>query len=109
MNLQPLKWLKKLERVMFPTMKNIKVAVFKRNLIINDKFFLKRVAYFQDKGFEGTVLKNVICTNLHFVTLNNKRKYSFNSSYYDDDDKSVSELTALFNTIWGSISFINKF
>ena len=89
-------------------MKNIKVAVFKRNLIINDKLFLKRVAYFQDKGFEGTVLKNVICTNLHFVTLNNKRKYSFNSSYYDDD-KSVSELTALFNTIWAQFPLLINF
>jgi hypothetical protein len=85
-------------------MKNIKVAVFKRNLINNDKFFLKRVAYFQDKGFEGTVLKNIICTNLQFLTLNNKRKYSLNSNYYDDD-KSVFELTALFNIIGGSISF----
>jgi len=73
-------------------------------LIINDKYFLKRVSYFQDKRLEGTILEDVTCTNFHFVTLHNNRKYTFNINYYGND-KGVSELVGLFNTIAGSISF----
>lgn len=96
--------LAEIEKILSPVMKNVKVAQFDGNLIINDKYFLERVSYFQDKGFEGTYLQEVNCTNFHFVTLHNKSKYSFDINYYGDD-KSVSELIALFNTIGGSISF----
>ena len=96
--------LSEIERILSPTMKNVKVAQFDGNLIINDKYFQKRVSYFQDKDLEGTDLQEVNCTNFHFVTLHNKIKYSFNINYYGDG-KSISELSALFNTIGGSISF----
>jgi hypothetical protein len=85
-------------------MKNVRVVQFDGNLIINGKYFLKRVSYFQDKNMEETVLQEANCTNFHFVTLHNKTKYSFNINYYGDD-KSIAELSALFNTIGGSITF----
>ena len=96
--------LTEVEKALSPTMKNVKVVEFKGNLIISDKYFIKRVSYFQDKRLEGTVLENVICTNFHFVTLHNNINYRFNINYYGDD-KGVSELVGLFNCIAGSISF----
>ena len=93
-----------IEKLLSPIMQNVRIIELKGNLIINDKYFLKRVAYFQDKTLEGTILEGVNCTNFHFVTIHNKRKYSFNINYYGDD-KSISELIGLFNTIAGSISF----
>lgn len=96
--------LSEIERILSPSMKNIKVVQFEGNLIIHDKYFLKRVSYFEDKRLNGTVLEGVNCTNFHFVTLSDKTKYSFNINYYGND-KSVSELIGLFNTIGGSINF----
>jgi hypothetical protein len=96
--------LSEIERILSPTMKNVRVVQFDGNLIINGKYFLKRVSYFQDKNMEETVLQEANCTNFHFVTLHNKTKYSFNINYYGDD-KSIAELSALFNTIGGSITF----
>ena len=85
-------------------MQNARVVDFVGNLKINNKYFLKRIAYFEDKTLDGTIFEGVNCTNFHFVTLHNNRKYTFNINYYGDD-KSVSELVGLFNTIGGSISF----
>ena len=96
--------LKELERVLSPTMKNVKVVQFEGNLIIDDKYFLKRISYYQDQNLVGTVLENVNCTEFHFVTLHDKKKYSLNIIYWGDD-KSVSDLIGLFNTIGGSVKF----
>lgn len=96
--------LKELERVLSPTMKNVKVVQFEGNLIIDDKYFLKRVSYYQDQNLVGTVLENVNCTEFHFVTLHDKKKYSLNIIYWGDD-KSISDLIGLFNTIGGSVKF----
>ena len=96
--------LSEIEKTLSPTMRNVKVLQFEGNLIIHDKYFLKRVSYYQDKRLDGTVLEDVNCINFHFVTLQNKTKYSFNINYYGDD-KSVSDVVGLFNTIGGSIKF----
>ena len=98
--------LSEVERILSPLMENVRVVQLDANLIINNKYFLRRVSYFKDGRLKGTVLEDVNCTNFHFVTLHNKRKYSFNINYFGND-KSISELTALFNTIGGSISFNN--
>ena len=96
--------LSEIEKILSPTMRNVKVVQFEGNLIIHDKYFLKRVSYYQDKRLDGTVLEDVNCINFHFVTLQNKTKYSFNINYYDDN-KSVSDVIGLFNTIGESINF----
>ena len=96
--------LSRIEKLLPPIMKNVKVITLQSNLIIHDKYFLKRVSQYQDKRLNGTVLEGVNCINFHFVTLQNKTKYSFNINYYGDD-KSVSNLVGLFNTIGGSIKF----
>ena len=96
--------LSEIEKILSPTMRNVKVVQFEGNLIIHDKYFLKRVSYYQDKRLDGTVLEDVNCINFHFVTLQNKTKYSFNINYYGND-KSVSDVVGLFNTIGGSINF----
>ena len=96
--------LSRIEKLLPPIMKNVKVITLQSNLIIHDKYFLKRVSQYQDKRLNGTVLEGVNCINFHFVTLQNKTKYSFNINYYGDD-KSVSDVVGLFNTIGGSIKF----
>ena len=96
--------LSRIEKLLPPIMKNVKVITLQSNLIIHDKYFLKRVSQYQDKRLNGTVLEGVNCINFHFVTLQNKTKYSFNINYFGDD-KSVSNLVGLFNTIGGSIKF----
>jgi hypothetical protein len=101
------KWkgdLSRVEKILPPIMKNVKVITLQSNLIIHDKYFLKRVSQFIDKRLDGTILEGVNCINFHFVTLQNKTKYSFNINYYGDD-KSVSNLVGLFNTVGGSIKF----
>ncbi|MDO7599283.1 MAG: hypothetical protein MUQ70_04895 [Flavobacteriaceae bacterium] len=101
------KWkgdLSRIEKLLPPIMKNVKVITLQSNLIIHDKYFLKRVSYYQDKRLDGTVLEDVNCINFHFVTLQNKTRYNFNINYYGDD-KSVSDVVGLFNTIGGSIKF----
>ena len=96
--------LSEIEKILPPKMKNVKVVQFEGNLIINDKYFLKRVSYYNDQSLVGTILEDVNCTEFHFVTLHNKKKYSLNIVYWGDD-KDVSSLIGLFNTIGGSIRF----
>jgi len=96
--------LSEIEKILPPTMKNVKVVQFEGNLIINDKYFLKRVSYYNDQSLVGTILEDVNCTEFHFVTLHNKKKYSLNIVYWGDD-KDVSSLIGLFNTIGGSVKF----
>lgn len=98
--------LSEVEKLLSPLMENVRVVQLDANLIINNKYFVRRVSYFRDGRLKGTILEDVNCTNFQFVTLHNKRKYSFDISYFGND-KSISELTALFNTIGGSISFKN--
>lgn len=93
-------------KLLSPLMENVRVVQLDANLIIDNKYFVRRVSYFKDGRLKGTILEGVNCTNFQFVTLHNKRKYSFDISYFGND-KSISELTALFNTIGGSISFKN--
>ena len=93
-----------IEKILPPTMKNVKVVQFEGNLIINDKYFLKRVSYYNDQSLVGTILEDVNCTEFHFVTLHNKKKYSLNIVYWGND-KDVSSLIGLFNTVGGSVKF----
>ena len=85
-------------------MKDVDVIDFKANLIINDKYFLRRICQFYDNRQEKNFLSKVVCTNFLFSTLHNKTKYDLTISYYGND-KGVSELVGLFNTIGGSIKF----
>ena len=96
--------LSEIEKILPPSMKNVKVVQFEGNIIINDKYFLKRVSYYNDQSVAGTILEDVNCTEFHFVTIHNKKKYSLNIVYWGDD-KDVSSLIGLFNTIGGSVKF----
>ena len=85
-------------------MRGVRVAHYDGNLIINDKYFLRRIAQFEDKRLDGTRLQGVNCLNFHFVTLHNQKKYSLNINYYGDD-KGIDQFVGLFNTIGGSLKF----
>ena len=84
--------------------RNVQVIQFDGNLIINGNYFGKRVSYYKDGRLDGTILENVNVTESHFITLQNKRKYTFNICYYGDDSD-ISKLVGLMNTIGGSIKF----
>ena len=84
--------------------RDVQVIQFDGNLIINGNYFGKRVSYYKDGRLDGTFLENVNVTESHFITLQNKRKYTFNICYYGDDGD-ISKLIGLMNTIGGSIKF----
>ena len=84
--------------------RDVQVIQFDGNLIINGNYFGKRVSYYNDGRLDGTFLENVNVTESHFITLQNKRKYTFNICYYGDDS-GISKLVGLMNTIGGSIKF----
>ena len=84
--------------------KDIQIIQFDGNLIINGNYFGKRVSFYKDGRLDGTILENVNVTESHFITLQNKRKYTFNICYYGDDGD-ISKLIGLMNTIGGSIKF----
>ena len=84
--------------------KDVQVIQFDGNLIINGNYFGKRVSYYKDGRYDGTILENVNVTETHFITLQNKRKYTINICYYGDDSD-ISKLVGLMNTIGGSVKF----
>lgn len=96
--------LKKVERIFPPIMENVRVVDIESNLIINDKHFLKRISFYNDKRLNGTSFEGISCLNFQFVTVNDKSKYNLDITYYGDE-KSLSNLISLFNTIGGSIKY----
>lgn len=96
--------LSEIERMLSPRMEDVRVVSLDGNVIINDKYFIKRVSYYKDKCLVGTYLEDVVCTEFHYVTLHNKKKYSLNVVYWGND-KSGSDLVGLFSTIGGSLKF----
>lgn len=84
--------------------KDVQVIQFDGNLIINGNYFGKRVSYYKDGRLDGTILEDINVTETHFITLQNKRKYTFNICYYGDDGD-ISKLVGLMNTIGGSVKF----
>ena len=84
--------------------KNLQVVSFDNNLIINEKYFARRVLYFNDRRFENTELGNMSATEFHFITIHNKRKYTVTIVCYSDV-LSGSDVVSLINTVAGSIEF----
>ena len=91
-------------RIFSPVLKNLKIADFEYDLKINGKYFHKQIRYYLDKRLEGTEFENSNVTSFHYYTLHNKRKYSFDINYYGDD-KGLSSLIGMFNSIAESIKF----
>jgi hypothetical protein len=84
--------------------KDIQVVQFDGNLIINGNYFGRRICFFKDGRLKNTYLENTNVTEFHFITLQNKRKYTITIAYYGDD-KSLSNLVGIMNTIGGSVKF----
>jgi hypothetical protein len=84
--------------------KDIQVVQFDGNLIINGNYFGRRICFFKDGRLKNTYLENTNVTEFHFITLQNKRKYTITIAYYGDD-KSLSDLVGIMNTIGGSVKF----
>jgi hypothetical protein len=82
--------------------RDIQVVDFVGNLIINANYFGRRICYFKDGRLMNTYLENTNVTEFHFITLQNKRKYTITISYYGDD-KNLSDLVGILNTIGGSV------
>jgi hypothetical protein len=84
--------------------RDVQVVDFVGNLIINANYFGRRISYYKDGRLMNTYLENINVTEFHFITLQNKRKYTITISYYGDD-KGVSDLVGIMNTIGGSVKF----
>ena len=83
---------------------NLTVVGVDFNLIINSKYFIRRVAYYTDKRLDNTFLQDINVTEFHYVTIHKGRKYEVYLCYFGND-KGVGDLTAYFNTIAGTIKF----
>ena len=84
--------------------RDIQVVQFDGNLIINGNYFGRRICFFKDGRLKDTYLESTNVTEFHFITLQNKRKYTITIAYYGDD-KSLSNLVGIMNTIGGSLKF----
>ena len=82
--------------------KNFRIADIEHDIKINGKFYHKQIRYFVDLRLNATDFGNSNVTSFHYYTLHNKRKYSVNISYYGND-KGISEVVGLFNSIAESI------
>jgi hypothetical protein len=97
--------LDKIGRLLSPSIyKDIQVVQFDGNLIINGNYFGRRICFFKDARLKNTYLEDVNVTEFHFITLQNKRKYTITISYYGDD-KGLPNLVGIMNTIGGSVKF----
>ena len=90
---------------MFPkaVFKDIELFDFEGNLIINNKYFAKRKAYYIDARNDGSDLEDVPLIEFQYITHHNKRKYTISIVRYGNN--SISDMIGLANTIGGSIKF----
>jgi tetratricopeptide (TPR) repeat protein len=87
-----------------PAYEDVKVYSLDFDLMIDGKFFGRRVLYCKDKRLKGTSLYDSQIIEYQYITLHNKRKYQFTIRSYSNI-QSISSLVALMNTIAGSIKF----
>ena len=83
--------------------KNLEIVDFKANLIINKKYFSKKIAFYIDARNEGTELENIPLTEFTFITHHNETKYTISIVRYGN--YSISDMVGIANTIGGSIRF----
>jgi hypothetical protein len=93
-----------IKKALPPIYEDVKVVSMDFDLMIDGKFFGKRVLYCKDKRYEETYLYDSQITEYHYITLHNKRKYMFTIRSHSNKENH-SSLTALMNTIAGSIKF----
>ena len=96
--------LNQLKRIFPKTLfKNLEIVDFKANLIINKKYFSKKIAFYIDARNEGTELENIPLTEFTFITHHNETKYTISIVRYGN--YSISDMVGIANTIGGSIRF----
>ena len=96
--------LEEIAKIFPPELKEFKISDVDFDQKINGKFFHKQIRYYYDNKLRGTDFENALVTSFHYYTLHNKRKYSFNITYYGND-KSAAQLVGKFNSIAESIKF----
>lgn len=96
--------LEKIAKVFPPSLIDFKISEIDFDQKINGQLFHKQIRYYYDDNLKGTDFENSSVTSFHYYTLHNKRKYSFNISYFGND-KSAAQLIGMFNSIAESVSF----
>lgn len=84
--------------------KNLQVVDLTPNLLINSKYFTRRVVYYVDRRYNGTKLEDLLTTEFLYTSFHRGRRYTVFISY-NGDDRGYSESTSLFNSIAGTIEF----
>lgn len=98
--------LEEIAKIFPPEFKEFKISDVDFDQKINGKFFHKQIRYYYDNKLRGTDFENALVTSFHYYTLHNKRKYSFNITYYGND-KSAAQLVGKFNAIAESIKILD--
>ena len=83
--------------------KNLNLIAFEGNIVINNKYFAKRLAEYVDARNNGTELQDVPLIEFHYITHHNKRKYTISIIRYGYN--SYSDMVGLASTIGGSVKF----
>jgi hypothetical protein len=93
-----------IKKALPPSLEDVKIVSLDFDLMIDGKFFARRVLYCKDTYYRGTYIYDTQITEYQYVTLHNKRKYTFTIRSHSDI-QNHSSLIALMNTIAGSIKF----
>ena len=83
--------------------KNLNLIAFEGNIVINNKYFAKRLAEYVDARNNGTELQDVPLIEFHYITHHNKRNYTISIIRYGYN--SYSDMVGLASTIGGSVKF----
>ena len=96
--------IKKFENILPKSVfKNLNLIAFEGNIVINNKYFAKRLAEYVDARNNGTELQDVPLIEFHYITHHNKRKYTISIIRYGYN--SYSDMVGLASTIGGSVKF----
>ena len=96
--------IKKFENILPKSIfKNLNLIAFEGNIVINNKYFAKRLAEYVDARNNGTELQDVPLIEFHYITHHNKRKYTISIIRYGYN--SYSDMVGLASTIGGSVKF----
>ena len=96
--------IKKFENILPKSVfKSLNLIAFEGNIVINNKYFAKRLAEYVDARNNGTELQDVPLIEFHYITHHNKRKYTISIIRYGYN--SYSDMVGLASTIGGSVKF----
>ena len=96
--------LDRIEQLLPPRFYQVKIIDYRADLRFHGKPYSRRIMYYKDEYWRGTVFEDVRGLNFQYVTLHEGLKYTLNLDYYGDG-KAASDLIGEFSAIAGTLRF----